>query len=128
MFCAPGAKNTNESESLLVELQSTSKFSMTKRNITVIKERESTSVESTGAYTEAEIQEDTFKKSSINNTQMNTSQQQRNSTDFNSSANVITLEEVKRRMELQKIPTERFQPEVVENEIQRLLSFFNREF
>ncbi|KAK8398093.1 hypothetical protein O3P69_003782 [Scylla paramamosain] len=40
-------------------------------------------------------------------------------------SNVLTLEEVKRNMEAKDISPEVFRPDVVENELQRLLAFFN---
>lgn len=46
----------------------------------------------------------------------------------NPHSNVFTLEEVKRHMEEKNISPEVFRPEVVENELQRLLAFFDRKF
>lgn len=103
---------------------------MAGRNTTIINELESTIEDTTDANTKTDIREDAFQKysHSVTNGQMKIPHQQGNDTYLGSSANVITLEEVKRRMELEETLTETFQPEVVEDELQRLLAFFDREF
>ncbi|XP_063869549.1 uncharacterized protein LOC135105245 [Scylla paramamosain] len=52
-------------------------------------------------------------------------EKEKNNNYENPHSNVLTLEEVKRNMEAKDISPEVFRPDVVENELQRLLAFFN---
>lgn len=129
VVCASETKDAAGSESS--RAQNTSDSSVLEENTAVTEEKlETTTLETpTDAETESDIARDAFNTHPIKVTddQLRAPPRQRNASSLTSSANVITLAEVKRRMAQNKTHVEDFHPEVVESELQRLLTFFDRE-
>ncbi|XP_050703164.1 uncharacterized protein LOC126988795 [Eriocheir sinensis] len=125
----PESKDAAGSESSRVQPQNTSESSVLEGNTAVTKEElETTTLEATAdADTESDTAQDTLNKYTKNDTddQAQTPPKRSNATYLTSSANVVTLAEVKRRMAQNKISMEDFHPEVVESELQQLLAFFD---
>lgn len=128
-MCASETKNAAGFE--FPGVQNTSDSSVLEESTTVAEEElETTTLETpTDAETESDIARDAFNTHPIKVTDdhLRAPPRQRNATSLTSSANLITLAEVKRRMGQNKTHVEDFHPEVVESELQRLLTFFDRE-
>lgn len=122
VVCASGSKDVSAAASSPVQHRNTSEASVVDRNAAVTKEdRERTLEGTTNADTEIVLK-------NVTNDEAQTMRTPSNVTYFTTPANVVTLAEARRRMGQYETPMEAFNPEVVENELQRLLAFFDREF